>query len=178
MIVITGDLAAMKSTLAKKIGKDLNIVCLIKDHIKEILGDTIGYQNRQENLKLSVATFELMYHFMIEHLSKQNSIILESNLREHEFVKLKTYAQDNNIEFLTFFLTADPVVLYDRFKNRHIDRHHVHASIGCPNFDDFKASMFVFNEKFYGPHIMFIDTSKPDQIPYDDMLTFIKLPRK
>jgi tRNA A37 threonylcarbamoyladenosine biosynthesis protein TsaE len=48
IIIITGDLAAMKSTLAKKIGRDLNIVCLIKDHIKEILGDTIGYQNREE----------------------------------------------------------------------------------------------------------------------------------
>jgi predicted kinase len=64
LIIITGDLAAMKSTLSKKIGNDLNIVCLNKDDIKEILGDSIGYQNREENLKLSYATFELMFYFM------------------------------------------------------------------------------------------------------------------
>jgi gluconate kinase len=109
---------------------------------------------------------------------KNEAIILESNLRKHEFTRLKTYAHENEIEFITFFLTADSKVLYERFKNRHIGRHHVHASVGCPSFDEFSASMVHFDEQFYGPNVMFVNTSQPKQIPYEDMLAYIRLLKK
>ncbi len=52
-----GHLASLKSTIAKRLSNELNILCFCKDDVKEVLGDTIGFSNREENLKLSKATF-------------------------------------------------------------------------------------------------------------------------
>ena len=63
VIIITGHLAALKSTISKSLSSDFKIVVLNKDTIKEVLGDTIGFSNREDNLKLSKATFEIIKFF-------------------------------------------------------------------------------------------------------------------
>ena len=62
LILITGDLAAGKSTLAKKLSQNLNALYFTKDVLKEILSDTVGFSNRQENKKLSIASVSIMKH--------------------------------------------------------------------------------------------------------------------
>ena len=54
LIIITGDLAAGKSTLASSLSQVLSMPFLTKDALKEIACDIIGYQTRQENRLLSV----------------------------------------------------------------------------------------------------------------------------
>ena len=54
LIIITGDLAAGKSTLASALSEVLGIPYIIKDTLKEIACDIIGYQTRQENRQLSI----------------------------------------------------------------------------------------------------------------------------
>ena len=48
LILITGDLATGKSTLAKKLSQNLKILSFTKDVLKEVLSDVIGFSNRQE----------------------------------------------------------------------------------------------------------------------------------
>ena len=48
IILIGGDLAAGKSTFAKLIEEKFNCLGIYKDNLKEILGDTIIVENRQE----------------------------------------------------------------------------------------------------------------------------------
>ena len=48
LIIITGDLAAGKSTLANSLSIELQIPCLVKDTLKEIACDAIGYETREE----------------------------------------------------------------------------------------------------------------------------------
>ena len=60
LLLVTGDLATGKSTFSDMLSKRYNTVVFMKDTIKEVLGDTIGFANREENLKLSKATMELM----------------------------------------------------------------------------------------------------------------------
>ena len=58
-VLITGDLAAGKTTFAKKLSKHLGIDAICKDEIKEILAETVGFSNRAENKRLSQAAFKI-----------------------------------------------------------------------------------------------------------------------
>lgn len=62
LLLITGDIAAGKSTFSKILSERYGIAVFQKDTVKEILGDFIGFQNRKENKKLSNAAIELMCH--------------------------------------------------------------------------------------------------------------------
>lgn len=84
LLLVTGDLAAGKSTFADVLSKRYNTNVFSKDTIKEVLGDTIGFLNREENLKLSKATMELMIFFFSESVKLQKDLILESNFHTSE----------------------------------------------------------------------------------------------
>lgn len=64
LLLIMGDLACGKSTFANLLSMRYDTNVFSKDSIKEVLGDTIGFANREENLKLSRATIELMFFFV------------------------------------------------------------------------------------------------------------------
>ncbi len=61
LLLITGDIATGKSTFANILSQRYNTNVFFKDSIKEVLGDTIGFSNREENKKLSNASMELMF---------------------------------------------------------------------------------------------------------------------
>ncbi|MCK7479117.1 MAG: hypothetical protein M0C28_18430 [Candidatus Moduliflexus flocculans] len=63
----------LKSTVAKRLAADLSAVCLNKDDLKETLGDTIGFANREENLKLSCATYMLLQKIDAKRPSRQTT---------------------------------------------------------------------------------------------------------
>ena len=69
LLLITGDLATGKSTFANILSKRYDTNVFFKDSIKEVLGDTIGFANREENKKLSNVTMELMF-FIFEEFVK------------------------------------------------------------------------------------------------------------
>ena len=60
LLLIMGDLATGKSTFARILSKRYDTCVFYKDSFKETLGDTIGFSNREENLRLSVASAALM----------------------------------------------------------------------------------------------------------------------
>lgn len=49
LLLITGDIATGKSTFANILSKRYHTNMFFKDSIKEVLGDTIGFSNREEN---------------------------------------------------------------------------------------------------------------------------------
>ena len=79
LIIITGDLAAGKSTLAAAISGSLGIPYIIKDTLKEIACDNIGYQTRQENRQLSITATQDMIYFFKQCALVGNDLILEAN---------------------------------------------------------------------------------------------------
>ena len=83
IILILGDLATGKSTFSHLLGDKYHCLVLNKDTIKECLGDAIGFKNRQENKKLSNATFLIM-SYVFEMMSKtKQDIILEANFHNY-----------------------------------------------------------------------------------------------
>lgn len=140
LILITGDLATGKSTLAGILSEKYSCPAFCKDKIKEMLCDTVGFTNREENLRLSRATMEVMtYNFAVLAKAEEN-IILEANFRTAEMEKLHKIALGNNYEVLTLLLRADVATLYKRFVNRieNENRHPAHTS-GFSDYEGFKA---------------------------------------
>lgn len=136
-----GDLATGKSTFANLLAKRYDTTVFYKDSIKEVLGDTNGFCNREENLKLSRATMELMFYILSEFCKLDRNLILEANFHKVELERLHKIAYENNYEVLTLVLRGDVEMLHKRYLNRiyNENRHPVHLSTTLEVFDDFKG---------------------------------------
>lgn len=140
LLLITGDIATGKSTFANILSQRYNTNVFFKDSIKEVLGDTIGFSNREENKKLSNASMELMFFIFSEFAKLGKGLILESNFHRAELERLNRMAQDNGYDVLTLALFGDVEVLHARYLNRMVNenRHSVHLSTTIDKFEDFK----------------------------------------
>lgn len=146
-----GDLAAGKSTFANLLSQRYCINVFYKDSIKEVLGDVLGFSNREENRKLSTASMELMYFIFSEFSKLHKPLILESNFHTAELENLHQIASDHGYQVLTLVLRGDTQLLYQRYLRRMGEnRHPVHLSTTMDVFDDFKR---------------YTDRSRQEQIP-------------
>ncbi len=118
LLLIMGDLATGKSTFAKQLADRYQRVLFCKDTIKETLGNTFGFSNREENLRLSYATAEIFYLLLAEFAKQGKDLILESNFRIGELEKLHEIASKNGYQVLTLVLRGDLEVLHKRYLNR------------------------------------------------------------
>ncbi len=139
LLIITGDLATGKSTFAGLLSKHYETSAFCKDSIKEVLGDAVGFANREENKKLSCATVALMCHIFEQTAILGKNLILEANFHTNELEKLHQIAKENGYDVLTVILRGDVEVLHQRYLNRmrNENRHPVHLSTTFDVFEDF-----------------------------------------
>lgn len=140
LIVITGDLAAGKSSLADSLSHTLNIPCFKKDTIKEHYCDLYGYKNREENRQLSIKAVNYMIDAFKQFAKQGQDLILEANFREEELLNIKDIAEENNYEVILLVLRGDIEKLYERFLARVPTRHIAHMSMGLnENIEKYRA---------------------------------------
>ena len=147
ILLIGGDLASGKSTYSQFLSQKFNVTVINKDVIKEVLGDNIYASNREENLKLSATSFQLIEYFI--KTSKDN-LIIESNFKQHEIDRLSKCCNEN--EFLTLCFTATNEILHQRFLTRlNENRHYVHKSQDFTDIKDFiKVLDNLRNVNYFG----------------------------
>ena len=140
LLLITGDLATGKSTFANILSNRYEANFFYKDSIKEVLGDNIGFSNREENKKLSNASLGLMYFIFNEFTRFNKDIILESNFHTNELEILHKIANEHGYDVLTLVLRGDIDILHKRYLNRihNENRHPVHLSTTLDVHEDFK----------------------------------------
>ena len=129
LIIITGDLAAGKSTLAAALSESLGIPFIIKDTLKEIVCDNVGYQTRQENRLLSITATQDMIYFFKQCALVGNDLIMEANFRTSELAEIEGIAEEYNYRVVLLVLTGDIPLLYQRFLDRLPNRHIAHRSM-------------------------------------------------
>ena len=141
LLLVTGDLATGKSTFSDFLSSKYEAVVLHKDTIKEVLGDTVGFFSREENLKLSNATMALMRFLFSETGKLGKDLILEANFHSADLEKLHQIAGSYGYDVLTLVLRGDPGILHQRYLRRitHENRHPVHLSTTFHIYDDFVA---------------------------------------
>ncbi len=143
LLLITGDLAVGKSTFAGILSNRYCATVIYKDKIKEVLGDTIGFTNREENIRLSKATMELMTYGFSELATLDQDVILEANFKEGEMARLYEIATQKEYDTLTLVISADLDIIYKRFVNRieNENRHPVHI---C-GFDGYESLKYYID---------------------------------
>lgn len=146
LLLITGDLATGKSTFAKLLSQNFSIPYFDKDSIKERLGDTIGFKNRAENLKLSQASFQFMKLCFLRFQEQNKDIILEANFRKSELTELKSLIRKEDSAYL-FVLRGKETILYSRFQKRlKENRHPVHQINDFETLDGFKK--YIYSQRY------------------------------
>ncbi|MBR1702617.1 MAG: AAA family ATPase [Lachnospiraceae bacterium] len=157
LLLIMGDIAAGKTTFSRILSERYHVAVFQKDTVKEILGDHIGFHNREENKKLSDATIAIMCHTFSQIAKTGNSVILEANFHEVEQQKLHEIARENQYEVLTLVLRGDEEVLYQRYLHRMNEeqRHPVHLSTTLHIREDFlRIARYIRNEVVIGKVIV------------------------
>lgn len=141
LLLLTGDLACGKTTFARSLSNRYGIEAYSKDTVKEILGDTVGFSDREQNLKLSRAAVSVMTHIFLTAAPCGHDLILEANFRKDELTALFDKATAYGYDLLLLRFTADEAVLFERFQNRirYEHRHPVHLSVGLDTFETFRA---------------------------------------
>lgn len=128
-ILVTGIPAAGKSTMAKEIGKQLNIPVISKDSIKEILFDTVGFKCRSEKVALGVGAMEIMYYCAEQLMQTGAPFVLENNFENSSKEGLEKILVKYQYTPITVVMTGDYRVIYERFleRNQSPERHRGHV---------------------------------------------------
>src|ERR1700759_2711367 len=84
LMIILGSPASGKTTLARRLGRQLGVSCLCKDDVKEALFDVLGVADRSGSRRQSDASFAALLRLAQTQLEAGLSCIVEGNWRpEH-----------------------------------------------------------------------------------------------
>lgn len=172
LILIGGDLAGGKSTFANILRDKFNILVINKDRLKEIVGDTIIVDNREDNKKLSVVSFNIM-KYLIE--KNDSVLVLESNFKSYEMAEIKNLIIELGYDVLSIVFKGDNQILQKRFLNRlNENRHYVHKSQDFTNIDDFIKVLDDLRAVEYPGEVINIDCSDFSYQANEDIYNMIK----
>jgi predicted kinase len=115
LVLVTGEPATGKTTLARALADELALPLLAKDELKELLFDTLGVGDRRWSNRLGAATFELMFALTAELLGAGASLVVEANFDAESAPRLRALPANRPIQVVC---TAPPDVTRDRFQVR------------------------------------------------------------
>ena len=140
LIIVSGPPGAGKTTLAKRIAKELGLPLLARDDIKELLFHTLGWSDRQWSRKLGLVSWRVLYHVLEELLKANQSVVVESNFRkELASEELSTLQRKYRFETVQVLCKADGETLLKRFKQRAESGERHPGHVDGLNYDEFEA---------------------------------------
>ena len=178
LIIITGLQCSGKTTLGKKISKELDLPFICKDDIKEILFDDLGWKDKAWSIKLGSASYDLLYYITEQLLKVNKSLIIETNFYP-KLAKKRLSILQKKYNFTPFQIRcfAEGEVLFNRFKKRSESKLRHPGHIDGGRLEEWKP--VLLKEKIdmidIGGEFLDIDTSDFDKIDYNKLINAIKL---
>jgi predicted kinase len=170
LILICGAPCTGKTTLGKRIAKDLRFPFISKDDVKEILFDRLGWQDREWSRRLSLASFDILYYILDAHLQVGRSSVVEANFRPpwatQRFRALKSRY---NFVPIQIFLKADTPVILDRFKRRAASGQRHPGHVDDVYAEALPETLGDYRPLNIGGRLLELDTTEFETLTYDNL---------
>jgi predicted kinase len=144
VLLITGAPASGKSTLGRRLARDLALPYISKDVFKETLFDTLGWEDRAWSRLAGLASTHLLYRTAAALLEAGQSLAMESNFYpQWDTPALLDLRVAYGCQFVQVVCTTDGPTLYARFEQRARsgERHPGHAD--DKNLDEWRERLLT-----------------------------------
>lgn len=177
LIIICGLPCTGKTTLGKKLAQDLSLPFISRDSIKESLFDSLGWLDRQWSKKLGVASYNLLYYFIDSLVSKNISMIVESNFQAaYDTEKYRDIQNKYALKLIQIHCHTRGEVLIERFKQRSESGERHPGHVDHLNYEEFKTVLSKGEYEILGVEStnFKIDTTDFDIIDYKFLIDTLK----
>jgi predicted kinase len=118
LVIIAGMPASGKSTVATELSQMLNLPIIEKDHIKEELFDTLGFNNYAQKRSMDVAATAVLLRVADDLLSCGQSLIMVNNFRDDAKEAVQHLIDKHRLKCVLVFFGGDSDVFYQRYVER------------------------------------------------------------
>lgn len=149
LVVVTGNPATGKTTVAKDLGAATSLPVVCKDDIKERLADVLGVGDQSWSKQLGHAASVVLYTVAERMLSAGTSVLLESNFPpELSGPELQGVLARTGADVVQVLVTCPPEIAARRYAER--DRHPIHVETDMPELPplepmDLPGPLFVID---------------------------------
>ena len=129
LIIVCGLSGSGKTTLAEAVSRELGVVCLHKDSIKERLYDAMGLATLEDSKRLGVWTIELLMGLVEEQIARGVDVMVEAPFKfPEDYAEFERWSTEYGVQIYSIICEVDNEERYRRYVSR-IDsgqRHHAH----------------------------------------------------
>jgi predicted kinase len=176
VIVITGPPCAGKTTIARRVAERFSLPWMGKDMVKELLFDTLGWQDREWSKKLGRASIVVLFRFLEAQVAARRSCIVESNFKaEYDTARFLDLRERYEFDLMQIECLCDGQVLFERFKRRAESGERHPGHLDHANYDEFREMLLLGRSeplKIGGCRVE-IDTTDLEGIDYQTLFAEI-----